>query len=228
MYVAVILAGGSGTRLGGQLPKQFLEVEGRTILEHSILAFEHNAQIDEIAIVSRPDYVDEVKALVSRGGYAKVRQVLAGGKERYDSSLAAIRAYAADDCCLLLHDAVRPAVSQRIINDCIEALQSYDAVDVAIPATDTIIRVDNKECICDIPPRAALRQCQTPQCFRRGLIKRAYDVALADPAFVATDDCSVVHKYLPNEPIKVVRGETTNIKVTYPEDLELVGRLLRG
>lgn len=227
MNIAIILAGGSGTRLGGQLPKQFLQVAGKTILEHTIDAFERNARIDEVAIVSRPDFVEDVKQLIAQGNHPKVHKVLAGGKERYDSSLAAIRAFTNDADNLLLHDAVRPLVSQRVIDDCLDALATYRAVDVAIKATDTIIRVDADECICEIPPRAQLRQCQTPQCFRRGLIKEAYDVALSDPNFVATDDCSVVCKYMPDEPILVVPGDVFNIKITYAEDLTQAEHLLR-
>lgn len=227
MNIAVILAGGSGTRMGAQMPKQFLKVGGKTILEHSVDAFERNDRIDEVVVVSRPDFVDDVKTLVLNDQHPKVRQVLAGGKERYDSSLAAINAYTNDADNLLLHDAVRPMVCQRIIDECLTQLERYRAVDVAIRATDTIIRVDDAECICEIPPRVQLRQCQTPQGFRRGLIKQAYDVALADPHFQATDDCSVVHKYLPAEPIKVVEGDTMNIKITYPQDVALLEQLLQ-
>jgi len=220
--VAVLLAGGSGTRMGGNLPKQFLEVKGKTILEWSIIAFSEHPLVDEIAIVIRPDFVEDAQTIVSRGGYTKVRHILPGGKERYDSSLAAIRAYEDDETRLLLHDAVRPLVSERIITDCIKSLEQYEAVDVAIPATDTIIQVNEQGDICQVPPRSTLRNVQTPQGFRRGTIRKAYEIALQDPNFQATDDCGVVFRYLPDTPIHVVGGETTNIKITYPEDLEFL------
>ena len=225
MNIAVILAGGSGSRLGGALPKQFLSVAGKTIIEHTIDVFDNNDLIDEIAIVSKKEYVSDVEHIVMSSQYHKVKKILIGGKERYDSSLAAISAYNDDDCNLLLHDAVRPLVNNRIINDCIDALKTYRAVDVAIKTTDTIIEVDDDNIIRSIPPRSLLRNSQTPQCFKRGLIRRAYELALQDPLFVTTDDCGVVHKYLPDEPICVVAGEVFNFKVTYAEDLFLLERL---
>ena len=227
MNIAVILAGGSGSRLGNDVPKQFLKVAGKQVIEHTIEVFENCAQIDEICIVSKSDYVTNVEELVVKNQYKKVKKILNGGKERYDSSLAAINAYTDDNANLLFHDAVRPLVNERIIRDCIEALQKYNAVDVAAKTTDTIISVDANECIDFIPNRAYLRNGQTPQCFKRGTIKRAYDLALADPNFVTTDDCGTVRRYLPEEPIVVVAGENSNMKLTYLEDLFLLDKLFQ-
>lgn len=226
MNIAIILAGGSGSRVGGDKPKQFLEVAGKMIIEHTIEAFHRNDRIDEIAIVSRQDYVEDVEAMVRRNGYGKVRHVLCGGKERYHSSLAALAAYDNDADSLLFHDCVRPLVSQRIINDCLDALQTFDAVDVAVPATDTMIEVDENGNICRIPQRSMLRNVQTPQGFRRGTIRKAFDLALQDPGFQPTDDVSVVFRYLPDTPIKVIEGDTNNIKITYREDLAFAERKL--
>lgn len=225
--IAVILAGGSGSRLGNDLPKQFLKVAGKQVIEHTIDVFENCALIDEICIVSKPDYVSNVEELVVKNQYKKVKKILNGGKERYDSSLAAVHAYTDDDLNLLFHDAVRPLVNERIIQDCVEALKHYNAVDVAAKTTDTIISVDPNECIDFIPNRANLRNGQTPQCFKRGTIKKAYEIALADPNFVTTDDCGTVRRYLPDEPIYVVAGENSNMKLTYLEDLFLLDKLFQ-
>lgn len=227
MNIAVILAGGSGSRLGNDTPKQFLKVAGKQVIEHTIDVFENCAQIDEICIVSKPDYIADVKDLVVKNRYKKVKKILNGGKERYDSSIAAINAYLDDDANMLFHDAVRPLVNERIINDCIEALKRYNAVDVAAKTTDTIISVDANECIDFIPNRMNLRNGQTPQCFKRGIIKRAYEKALADPHFETTDDCGTVRRYLPDEPIFVVAGENSNMKLTYVEDLFLLDKLFQ-
>lgn len=215
--------------MGGERPKQFIEVSGRCILEWSIRAFSEHPLIDEICIISRADCIEAVQEVVQRGGYTKVRHVLPGGKERYDSSLAAIHAYEDEACdiCLLLHDAVRPLVSQRIISDCLKALEEYAAVNVAIPTTDTIIQVNSQGVICQTPARASLRNVQTPQGFRLNTIREAYAIALKDPQFQATDDCGVVFRYLPHTPIKVVEGETTNIKITFPQDLLLMEKVLQ-
>ena len=226
-HIAVILAGGSGRRLGGDCPKQFLQVGGKTVLELSIEAFHRNSRIDEIAVVTRADFIGHVSDIVRRQGYEKVRHVVAGGSERHFSTLAALELYGGAEDCLLIHDAVRPLVSQRIINDCIDALDTADAVDVAVAATDTIIAVDDEGRITDIPPRKTLRNVQTPQAFRAATLREAFRLALADSRFVPTDDCSVVFRYLPQCPIKVVEGDTANIKITYKEDLEKVEAALR-
>lgn len=225
--IAIILAGGSGSRFGADMPKQFLQVAGKMIIEHTIDAFERHPMIDEIAIVSRADYMEEMREMVKKDGYVKVTHVLQGGKERYHSSLAAIEAFTNDDDNLLIHDGVRPLVSERIISDCVNALAEYEAVDVAVPTTDTIIELNEDGSIARIPQRRLLRNAQTPQCFRRRVIAGAFRLALQDPDFFPTDDCSIVLKYMPEVAIKVVDGEPSNIKVTYKSDLEMVERRLR-
>lgn len=225
--IAVILAGGSGARFGRDLPKQFLKVAGKKVIEHTIDVFEHNVHIDEIAVVTRQEFIADIEQMVVNNHYSKVRKILIGCKERYHSSLSAINAYTNDSDNLIFHDAVRPLVNDRIIDDCVEALKNYDAVDVAIPVADTIIQVDEADCISTIPTRSLLRSGQTPQCFKRGVIDKAYQIALQDPNFVTTDDCGVVRKYLPDTPVYVVKGEVFNMKITYKEDLFLVDKLFQ-
>ena len=225
--VAIILAGGSGNRYGSEIPKQFITVAGKQIIEYSIDAFENCPLINEIGIVCKADYISHVEETVKNNHYQKVKQIIPGGKERYDSTLAAIAAYPDDDTNLLFHDAVRPFVSERIIRDCIEALKQYNAVGVAVKTTDTIVSVDANECIDMMLNRSVLRNVQTPQCFKRGLIKRAYDLALKDPDFTTTDDCGVIRRYMPQEPVYMVNGDYTNSKITYPEDLLSFERLIQ-
>jgi 2-C-methyl-D-erythritol 4-phosphate cytidylyltransferase len=227
MNIAVLLAGGSGKRMGGPEPKQFIKVAGNPILEHSIRAFSANPGIDEIVIVCHADYLDLASGIAKP--YPKVKHVVPGGKERYDSSLAAIRLYRdhpQDN--ILIHDAVRCLVSQRIITDCLNALQKFEAVDVAVPCTDTICEVNSDGHIVRIPARSSLRNVQTPQGFRLNTIAKAYELGLKDPEFITTDDAGVVHRYLPDTPIYVVKGESTNIKITFPEDLILAEKILKS
>ncbi len=224
--IAIVLAGGSGSRFGADMPKQFLQVAGKMIIEHTIDAFERHPLVDEIAVVCRADYMDEMRELVRKDGYRKVSHILQGGKERYHSSLAAIKAFTCDDDNLLIHDGVRPLVSDRIITDCVQALADYEAVDVAVPVTDTVVELHEDGSIARIPQRRLLRSAQTPQCFRRGVIARAFESALQDPGFFPTDDCSIILKYMPQVPIKVVDGDPTNIKVTYKSDIEMIKRAL--
>ncbi len=222
MIIAVLLAGGSGSRFGADRPKQFLEVNGCTVLEHSIRAFHRSSLVDEIVIVTRADFVDEVRDIAS--AYPKVKHVRPGGKERYHSTLAALEVCTAPDSLLLIHDAVRPMVSEAIIRRCVDALAEYDAVGVAVPSTDTIVRVDSDRCIVETLPRAVLCNMQTPQGFRQRVLRQAFDLGLQDPAFAPTDDCGVVRRYLPHVPVRIVDGEATNIKITYPGDLDVLRR----
>lgn len=227
--IAVVLAGGVGSRANLSTPKQFFKVAGKTVLEHSVDAFERNPNIDEIAIVINEMYVHEVESIILRNKWQKTRKLLRGGNERYESSLAAINAYDDEpESNLVFHDAVRPLISQRIINDIIEAMKSVNAIDVAIPATDTIVQVDkNSEIIENIPARKYLRCGQTPQAFKQKIIKKAYQIALKDPNFVSTDDCGTVVKYLPEEKVYIVIGEESNMKLTYKEDTYLLDKLFQ-
>lgn len=229
MNIAVILAGGVGSRMGSATPKQFFKVAGKMVIEHTIDVFDNNSNIDEIAIVINPDFVREMEDIVLRNSWKKVKKILKGGAERYLSSLSAIEAYGSDENTnLIFHDAVRPLVSDNIINDVVQALNSYNAVDVAVPSTDTIIQVDTAgKTIQNIPPRKYLRNGQTPQAFKLHTIRDAYHVALQDPEFVSTDDCGTVLKYLPQEPIYVVNGEAQNMKLTYKEDAFLLDKLFQ-
>ena len=223
--IAIILAGGVGSRLGMSTPKQFFKVAGKMVVEHTVDVFERNPRIDEIAIVSNPMLIADFENIALRNKWRKVKKILKGGKERYDSSLSAIRAYADEDVNLILHDAVRPLVSQRIINDVVDALQTHRAIDVAIPSVDTIVEVDD-DYISGIPDRSRLRRGQTPQAFDRALIEEAYEKGLRDPDFRTTDDCGVVRKYT-DEPVYVVRGEESNMKLTYREDTYMLDKLFQ-
>ena len=134
-HIAIILAGGTGSRVGGQTPKQLLPLEdGRSILEHSVDAFEAAECIDERAIVMHPEWMDEARQLCERNGWEKVQKIIPGGNERWESSWHAILAYMDEtDAALWLHDAARPFVSQRILADVAQALEEHEAVTVAVP-----------------------------------------------------------------------------------------------
>ncbi len=224
--IAIILAGGVGSRLGLSTPKQFFKVAGKMVIEHTVDAFERNPHIAEVAIVSNPFYVADVENMVLRNKWRKVKKILKGGKERYDSSLSAIRAYSGRDVNLVFHDAVRPLVSQRIIDDVAAALLRYEAVDVTLPAVDTIVEAEGDH-IAAIPDRSRLQRGQTPQAFRLNVIEQAYERALRDPALRVTDDCGVVVKYMPEVPVHLVPGEESNMKLTYKEDTYLLDKFFQ-
>lgn len=231
--VAVVLGGGTGTRFGADLPKQLLILNGKTLVEHCVSAFaavprnDDGHGIDEILLVMPPSYHDEAKRLVGD----QVSAVIQGGATRSHSvrnALAHIGArYDEAETGVLIHDAARPLVTQRIITDCILALQQHDAVGTAVPTSDTILAVEN-ELISHVPPRETLYRAQTPQCFRLATIAKAHALAAADPAFQPTDDCGVVLRYLPEVPVHIVPGSELNLKVTYPTDLAIAEALLRS
>ncbi len=225
--VAVLLAGGIGIRMGLDIPKQLIRVAGKTILEHSLAALHAHPMVDSITVMMTAGHLDAVRAIVRGGGYDKVTAILEGGETRNETTMRALESLGSEECKVLFHDAVRPLVSQRIIGECFDALDHYPAVDVAIPSADTIIRVGDDNVIQDVPLRASLRRGQTPQAFRSSVIKRAYALAAGDPGFVATDDCAVVLRYLPDEPIWVVQGEERNMKVTDPIDVYLADKLFQ-
>jgi 2-C-methyl-D-erythritol 4-phosphate cytidylyltransferase len=226
--VAVVLAGGSGQRFGSGLPKQLLPLTGRTLIEHSVAAFEQAPDVTAILVVMAAGHASQVAELLAADGYQKVMGVIEGGASRPESTRRAIAELGDEECDVLFHDAARPLVDQRIIADCVRALRTHQAVGVAVPASDTIVIVDN-DVMTAMPRRDRLRRCQTPQGFRLGVIRRAYELAQADPAFTdlaSTDDCGVVLRYLPDITVAVVPGSERNFKITYPDDLRVAESLL--
>lgn len=232
LQVAILLAGGSGQRFGADRPKQFVRIGGRTVLEHSLAAFEQSPHIDAILIVSHPQHLDEVRQLLPSSQHNKLLAVVAGGAERQDSTLNALRVLAQitdsplEQIRILIHDAVRPAVSQSIIERVCTALHTHQAANLVVPVTDTLLEVNDNGTTAAMPSRARYRRVQTPQGFHAATLQHAYDVALTDPNFQATDDCGVVFRYLPEVEIALVEGEQRNIKLTYPEDLHVLHHLL--
>jgi 2-C-methyl-D-erythritol 4-phosphate cytidylyltransferase len=228
--VAVVLGGGTGQRLGADMPKQLLTLGGQTLVERCVAAFERAPGVDEILVVMARGYTEPVKVMLADGGYAKVTAVIEGGATRPDSTRAALAAIGSGgepgQCGVLLHDAARPLVDQRIIADCVAALRVHRAVGVAVPASDTIVVVSEDGVMLSVPRRETLQRCQTPQCFRLPVIARAHELAAADPGYTPTDDCGVVLRYLPDVPVHIVPGSERNIKITYPHDLAVAEALL--
>lgn len=232
--IGVILAGGVGARIGLNTPKQLIKIAGRPIMEHTLALFDEHPQIDEVIVLMARGHLDRVHEIVRKNGFSKVTRVLEGSGTRNDTTqigLNAISETNSSDCNVILHDAVRPLLSPTIIDDVISALESNDAVDVAIPSADTIIEVEDGRgrypIIKDVPERSSLRRGQTPQAFKLSTIQGAYELASEDPNFEATDDCSVVLRYTPNVPIAVVTGDGSNMKVTEPIDIYIADKLFQ-
>ncbi len=225
--VAVILAGGIGTRMGLDIPKQLVPIAGRTSLEHTVDIFSSCEVIDEILVMMDPGTISRARELLTAARFPKLSSILEGGADRNETSYRALQAIAEPGAKVIFHDAVRPLVDVSIIRACVKALDTYSAVDTGIPSADTIIEVDDANIIRSVPPRSTLRRGQTPQAFRWDTIMEAYALARQDPGFAATDDCSVVLKYKPEEPIIVVPGHEANIKITHPIDIHLADKLFQ-
>ena len=213
--IAVILAGGIGARVGGNTPKQLLPLEdGHSVLEHAVNAFEQSPHIHEVCIVMHPDYIIHAEQMLLANAWQKVRHIIPGGKERWESSVNAILLYmnqsthslkgeeigadtesfpSGEDLgeALLLHDAARPFVSQEIIANVCQALEEHEAVVVAIPSTDTVYEMVDGN-VARIPNRSTIMRAQTPQAFRLPLIADAYTKALGVNDLSAAT-CAVAH-----------------------------------
>lgn len=222
--IAIILASGTGERFGENIPKQFFKFKGKTLLEHSIDAFEQNNNIDEIFVVTNPKFRDLAEKILEKNKYKKVTKLLNGGKTRVESSYIGT-SEAPENSNVLIHDAVRAFVTQKIINNNTEALKNYDAVGTAIDTIDTIIQVDEKNIITAIPQRKFLKRVQTPQSFRANLIKKAHELALKDENASFTDDCGLILRYK-LAPIHIVEGDEINLKITHKNDLNMIEKML--
>jgi len=227
--IAVILAGGKGERFENSIPKQFIKLAGRSVIEYTIEAFNKHHLIDEIIIVSKEEFIDRAWTIVTKNRYKKVQKVIAGGVDRFSSTYAAIKALndEKDEVKILFHDAVRPLIDELTITKCIQELDSFEAVDTAIDATDTIIKINKEYLIEDIPNRKFMKRGQTPQGFRLRTIKKAYEKAIKIGRREFTCDCGVVKSMLPQIDIKVVKSSEKNIKITYPIDLFLAEKYIQ-
>ncbi|GAB3652444.1 IspD/TarI family cytidylyltransferase [Actinocorallia lasiicapitis] len=216
--IAVILAGGVGARVGAGMPKQLIPVAGRPLLAYPLETFA-SAGLDEVIVVMAEGYEPAAREIFDG-------TVITGGASRTESTLKALALLSGepDETKVLFHDAARAFVDHAVIERVVRGLDGHACVSVALPVTDTIIAVADGR-VADSPPRESLYRVQTPQGFRLGTLRRAYAAALADPGFVATDDCGVVHRYLPEVPVLVVAGDERLVKITAPLDLVLAEHL---
>lgn len=224
--IAIVLASGSGVRFGATTPKQFLKLAGKTVLEHTLDAFERHPRIDEIVIVGTGSHLLLTEQIVNNAGYRKVTRIVAGGETRQHSSAAGIAAVTGDQHKVLIHDAVRPLLDHATIDRCLDGLDRREAIDTAVPASDTVIQASADSTIADIPDRSSLRLGQTPQAFRSGLLREAHRRAAGDPTLKVTDDCGLILRYGLGE-VGIVDGDVNNIKITYPSDIYLADRIFQ-
>ncbi len=222
---SIILATGIGKRFIDNQPKQFTKLAGLPVIVHTLKVFEENKYIDNVIVVTNKDKVELVWEYARQYRLKKVIKVVAGGKTRQESSFIGLMCCPENTDYVLIHDAVRPFVTHKIIDDLCRAVVKYKAVDTAIPSADTIIKVDKNNFIKEIPDRNFLRRGQTPQAFEYRLILNAHKQALKDGVENASDDCRLVLRL--NHPVYVVDGDEQNIKITYPIDLHIADKLFQ-
>ncbi len=223
MNAVLIAASGSGKRMGANIPKQFLPLCGRTILAHTIEAFERSPDIDEIIIVTNADNVAYVKNEIA-APFKKVKKVVQGGSERQYSVYNGLREISNGCDIVLIHDGVRPFVTSESIKNIIKETEIYGCCVLAVPVKDTIKICDKDGFIESTPDRAALWQAQTPQAFKYDIILRAHQTAEQD-GFLGTDDSMLTERL--GYKTKVVLGSYENIKITTPEDMEIGEKTIR-
>jgi len=213
----VIVAGGSGRRIGGPVRKQYLSVAGKPVLLHAVLPFLHHPRIHQVVVVVPPDDAFAPPPWLAGLGL----RIVAGGAERGDSVWNGLRALGEDVDLVLVHDGARPFITGGVIGRVLDACGETGAI-AAVPVTDTIKEVAEDGTISGTPDRARLWQAQTPQGFPRAALLRAYARA-REEGVAATDDAALFERYV--GPVRVVAGSYRNLKVTRPEDLAIAEAL---
>ena len=229
---AAILAGGSGTRMGNpDKPKQFWEMGDRPVIAHTVEKFCLISKFERIIVLSPESWINQTRDILKRfmPQFIDKIVVVAGGAERNDTIMNAI-AYIEenfgliDDDIIVTHDAVRPFVSYRIIEDNIEAASKFGACDTVVPATDTIVQSADGEVIGSIPPRSEYYQGQTPQSFNAKMLKSLFAELSDDEKAILTDACKIC--VLKGQPVALVRGSVSNMKLTYTNDMRIARAML--
>lgn len=226
MNIALIVAGGSGLRIGGEMPKQFLEVCGKSIIIHCMEAFDRHTGIDEIIAVCQPEHMQLLCQQTEKFGVRKLQRIVEAGATRRESVLNGLKAVGDERAIMLIHDAARPLVSEKIISDNIAAAISCGAAVTAIPAVDTMFISQDGLFAGQSLERNRLYSAQTPQSFRLAIIMGAHLMADGAGGTDATDDCQLAlaagHK------VEIVQGSERNFKVTTPGDLDRLRAILDG
>lgn len=222
--VAIVLSAGKGIRMGGEVPKQYLEVLGKPVIYYTLMAFEHS-QIDEIILVISEEYRDYVvQDIIKKYGFHKIKDIIYGGKERFHSVYNALKSIDMAEN-VLIHDAARPLIVPEQINMLLEKLKEYNACAAGMPVKDTIKRTDHNDNVVETPERSRLWQVQTPQAFRYDKIMNAYEQLINDKNDNVTDDAMVMELY-GSDKVKLVRFGYENLKITTKEDLIFMKEIL--
>ncbi len=217
---ALIASAGSGSRMGANIPKQFINIKNKPVLMHTLDVFDTCPEIDDIVIISRTDDIDYIKELLQKYNIKKVSDIVSGGDTRQKSVINGLNRVNGE--IVLIHDGARPFVTHKQIRALIDEIKLSSAASLGIPVTDTL-KLSNNSTIVKTVDRENLYAIQTPQGFKTDLIKKAHKYALENSLSV-TDDCSVCEAM--GVDVKIVTGSPLNIKITTPDDLVLAEGIL--
>ena len=212
MNSTVIVAGGTGSRIKGDTPKQFIKLNGEEILSFSVTTFLNHPQIEEVVIVCHPDWIEHVKSK-----YPECI-VTAGGERRKDSSLSGVKAASPESEIVLIHDAARPFVSETIITDCLNALKNADGSAPILDSSNSLVKWDGKKALRI--NRSEIKIVQTPQCFRKELILKALSTDIE-----GTDEIGMLLENFPDSRLEFIKGSPLNNKITTDLDLHYFSSL---
>ena len=219
MTTAIVLAAGRGTRMGTDIPKQFLEIGGVPMIAVSLKVFEESSVIDEILLVTSRDYMDYCREeIVEKYGFRKVKAVIEGGAERYDSVWNALLACPETDY-VFIHDGARPYVTEEILLRAFETVKEYGTAVVGMPSKDTVKIADEEGFVQDTPERSRVWTIQTPQAFSYKLIRRANELLRESGGMRGVTDDAMIVERSGLARVRLVEGSYANIKITTPEDL---------
>lgn len=228
MNYALIFAGGVGRRMNSKaLPKQFLQINSKPIIIHTIEHFDNHPEIDAICVVCVSDWLDHLKIILSKHNINKVRWIVAGGDTALDSQyygLKSINEKANDDDIVLIHDGVRPIIDEQLISQCIASVKEYGSGVCAVPATETIIQVNEKGFIQSTMLRSECMLARAPQAFYLKEILRIHEKAIRDAKHSFIDSATMMLAY--GKSVHIVQGAEENLKVTTPSDFYICKALL--
>ncbi len=221
---AILLAAGSGKRMQAGKNKLFLTLHDKPVLAYTADAFQQSADVDGIVVVAKEAEMEQIQQMLPQEKYNKILCYTAGGKERQDSVLCGLQALPEEYTRVLIHDGARPFVTKTLIADLLAAMTEDCGTIAAVPAKDTVKRVDNDNMVQETLKRSELWNIQTPQCFYTKPILNCYLQGVRD-SFTATDDASLAEQY--GLAVKVVPAYYENIKLTTPEDLDVAEVFLK-
>lgn len=218
---AIVLSAGQGKRMGSSVQKQYIDLHGKPVIYYSLMAFERSAIIDDIILVVGKEQTGYVRSeIIEKYQITKVRAIVPGGKERYDSVWQGLKALADTEGYVFIHDGARPFVDEEILTRGYSTVEKYRACVAGMPSKDTVKLVDTDIFAKETPERKYVWAVQTPQIFDTFLIKEAYSRLMREECINVTDDAMVVEQTM-NVPVKLFEGAYENIKITTPEDLEI-------